>query len=681
MCGSLKDDVVIKNTDAFGSIAGYHIQVYKAVELVTTLTHNGDSVGLECGADIGCFFEDGTKKSWEVKFYKREFSENHEEIIKTIYNFYLNNADSEKLSFTTNSSINKAGFYKDWSLEKKIEYIKNCLLRYCVSNIEKYKKNFEKYMEVHNLNKKKALKEILKVMNNEDKVIENYLFINEDIDISQFAKKIEFIFENKDQLDSYENLKLKAVISLRNFIKTQTDYQIEESVLLPITHKLADEFYETCVRNNSIDRRTLKEIDYQDYKKITIEKLKAIIGNYEKYVDKYSTDIVMKKLLDELEELKIEELIADYNEERILFIEYSSKQKKYDPMFVKEWVEEKKIKFTDNIELQSFLERFFWYCEGLDFIGYIITKDITTIDVHECKLFITSNNGQVLPMENNNLYDIQKIKVFIEKNKKESNTGIELAIIKNKSFSNLLHSKNPFIQIERSNRSGISLCEYINKSIGFRDDMEDSDENDELETILKKIILDKGNSLIIGDVSTNKTLLLNALLHEIDNSQSIIHLYENEVFKPSDDKNINNFLISDIETSEKENRIKELKPVISNFNYKFFNLDNYHCISNSVLDTVLSFYEHKKGCYAALKYSVPGKNQINSFLETLSLMYSMHNKILEFKYVEYLIIINSVKNTKSDSYIDIIDSIYHNISCGESWSKIFQFKYPWDSKM
>lgn len=156
--------------------------------------------------------------------------------------------------------------------------------------------------------------------------------------------------------------------------------------MLPITHKLADEFYETCVRNNSIDRRTLKEIDYQDYKKITIEKLKAIIGNYEKYVDKYSTDIVMKKLLDELEELKIEELIADYNEERILFIEYSSKQKKYDPMFVKEWVEEKKIKFTDNIELQSFLERFFWYCEGLDFIGYIITKDITTIDVHECKL-------------------------------------------------------------------------------------------------------------------------------------------------------------------------------------------------------------------------------------------------------------------------------------------------------
>lgn len=155
MCGSLKDDVVIKNTDAFGSIAGYHIQVYKAVELVTTLTHNGDSVGLECGADIGCFFEDGTKKSWEVKFYKREFSENHEEIIKTIYNFYLNNADSEKLSFTTNSSINKAGFYKDWSLEKKIEYIKNCLLRYCVSNIEKYKKNFEKYMEVHNLNKKR----------------------------------------------------------------------------------------------------------------------------------------------------------------------------------------------------------------------------------------------------------------------------------------------------------------------------------------------------------------------------------------------------------------------------------------------------------------------------------------------------------------------------------------------
>lgn len=90
-------------------------------------------------------------------------------------------------------------------------------------------------------------------------------------------------------------------------------------------------------------------------------------------------------------------------------------------------------------------------------------------------------------MENNNLYDIQKIKVFIEKNKKESNTGIELAIIKNKSFSNLLHSKNPFIQIERSNRSGISLCEYINKSIGFRDDMEDSDENDELETILKKL--------------------------------------------------------------------------------------------------------------------------------------------------------------------------------------------------
>lgn len=134
-------------TDVSGAIGGYYQQIHIAVLELLNLKKETSSVGIECGADIRIFHEDGSKESIEVKFYKGDLGPYSMEIAKTIYNFYRQSYSDIKLRFCTNTEKPNLEFFnkldsKLYSYEiqkEKIKYIAHLLIKFTLTKDKQLK--------------------------------------------------------------------------------------------------------------------------------------------------------------------------------------------------------------------------------------------------------------------------------------------------------------------------------------------------------------------------------------------------------------------------------------------------------------------------------------------------------------------------------------------------------------
>lgn len=653
------------NTDAHASIAGYYKQVYVAIEQLTQLSNDEDSIGLECGSDVTCFFRDGSFNAREVKFYKSDFSKFSPEICKTIYNFYINGYKGESMFFCTNSGFKSESRYNSWDSNKKIAYIIECLLRHNVTVDATYKLASDNLKSMNNELKSNFYGLLTEKIMKGEVEASVHMHINPELEYKEFAEKINFEFEELDKVESINASKERSLLFLRLFIDNNMEIDIAEDALMPILHRLADEFFECCVKNSM--RRSYQErgINYSEYNKITISKLKEIITDYSKYVDRYSEDILEKKIASFFDQIDEKELKSKYLKEKKLFEQYAKTHQKYNSNDLKKWLNARGEKFANANDLNEFLDRCELYFYGLGFIGMLVSEKLF-IDVHENNLFLEEKNGRSFSIKNENLYNIQSIIKFIQDNLREKFDGVEIAFVKATTFTNFTFPTRPYVQIETSHSRGLTLEEYISS---YNTPIL-PDKSSHLIELLENIIKDKCNLLVIGGGSTLKHRLHNALLSLTTHSDNIISYYENNRFKLSDDKQVQHMAIFDLVYVKKFTNLKNKITSAREYDYKFFNLDNYHYIENSVLDIVLEEFKNGKGYINSFKYSTGNNGYRN--LEGLKTMFqAVKNKVLSFANVDIVIYVERCLESDVISHIFKINHKQNNLEL------LYEHDYIW----
>ena len=298
-----------KTTDVHGSIAGYYYQVLLACRELSILTDQDGCVGVEAGADIR-IIKSGKRISVEAKFHKDNMSKFSPDIVKTIYNFYLNSSDDEELIFTANVGLTKQE-YKDLLVDNwrnqdfndiKVDFIKKCLLRHCIEHDTKGK--FLLY--VNEVNQKEGITEEKgnkyyveklesEVFDIKTKEYEAYSIFYGKADYISFSNKLKFIFENQDKQDSIRNLRCQIIENIRKnyFEESAIDKAIGEDIIDALVY----EFF-TSITYNSM----LTKPKFLDLKKVSIKDLKDCIKNYKLRLEGYNKVFEKENILRAFEE-------------------------------------------------------------------------------------------------------------------------------------------------------------------------------------------------------------------------------------------------------------------------------------------------------------------------------------------------------------------------------------------
>lgn len=282
----MTENTRLNNEDVPATVAGFYYQALLACKELTDLVaeNAGDSVeiGIERGADVKVRFNRNDRYSIEAKFYGSKFSKHSSEITHTIFNFYKNSFEDNKLIFATNVSIDEDDicFSKDWNIiseeeiSKYIKYIKYCLIKESLNN-NGIKTRYQNYKETHGFTNSQKRTVISKILSDTSQNITDYISIElkTDEELKSFIRKFEFRYEQEG-----EPLKLFSINELKDKIKRNIQtYTNSEDCVDDIMNKLIDSFFETTIEATHGDKLIYNFKDRFDY--VSIGQFKTIIGN------------------------------------------------------------------------------------------------------------------------------------------------------------------------------------------------------------------------------------------------------------------------------------------------------------------------------------------------------------------------------------------------------------------
>ncbi|HDX9535345.1 TPA: hypothetical protein ROX87_004815 [Bacillus thuringiensis] len=514
-------------TDVSGAIGGYYQQIHIAVLELLNLKKETSSVGIECGADIRIFHEDGSKESIEVKFYKGDLGPYSMEIAKTIYNFYQQSYSDIKLRFCTNTERPNLEFFnkldsKLYSYEiqkEKIKYIAHLLIKFILTKDKQLKEKLMNTIKKKNIscNKtncnlcNKCISNFIEYFIATDITkLKEFITIDTNIDFTSFATKIQFNFENENKLQFNTNIKKKIINSLKENFKCLTK-ELDDVILNAIANKIAMEFFDSTVANSLFKNKDV--VDYREHKKISKKDVIAYINDYKEYLDEYIEDILELKLI-EIEEkanLNEENILSNFN---IEFQDFKSLKKHVDILnssSIKEYFIKIKRKFRPETDLNALINRFIWYGKGFGLIAYLMNLKINEISIQPEQLFIRAEPDEFLRIENKNYYDFQKISMYLKANSRSSNEFFRYLTIEDMSFLEVISQAclTPSIDIFKLEKTH-TMDEYQKIN------------NIPSTTIeqLRNLISNQNHILILCSATLNKKPFLNALFSCIPTKQS-----------------------------------------------------------------------------------------------------------------------------------------------------------------
>ncbi len=277
----------LNNEDVPATVAGFYYQALLACKELTDLVgkdaEDSVEVGIERGADVKVRFNKDDQYSIEAKFYGSNFSKHSSEITHTIFNFYKNSFEDDKLIFATNVSISEddISFSKKWItiseelIDNYIDYVKYCLIKESLNNDE-INKRYQAFKEKHDIASNSQKRTIIpRILSDATENIADYISIElkTDEELKSFIRKFEFRYEQEG-----EPLKLFSINELKDKIKRNIQtYTDSEDGVDDIMNKLIDSFFESTIEATHGDKLIYNFKDRFDY--VSIGQFKKIIGN------------------------------------------------------------------------------------------------------------------------------------------------------------------------------------------------------------------------------------------------------------------------------------------------------------------------------------------------------------------------------------------------------------------
>lgn len=289
-----------KSPNVPATVAGYYYQILLACREITKLKNDEDCAGIEAYADVRIeenkqiieddkIIIDKYQTSLEAKFHKDSLQVFDEDITKTIYNFYRYTSNDKQFIFSTNVAINgedkdllEVNWDKEEFNDRKIKYIKRCILRHSVKHDTE--KAFKLYKEAKksegiNVDIRTLEKDIFKE-NKEN--YETYAFINKGVDYLEFAKRIKFEFHNKDKHTTIKELRDEIINNIR------LNYPEYEELINnggnDVVNALVYEYFQIVTRNSEIKKRNPS---FEDIEKLSVKSMKNCIEHYKERVKKF----------------------------------------------------------------------------------------------------------------------------------------------------------------------------------------------------------------------------------------------------------------------------------------------------------------------------------------------------------------------------------------------------------
>lgn len=284
------EEVKRKSTDVDGSIAGYFYQILLAINALTNLTNDDDEVGIECGADVRVITYKSRYISIESKFHKANMSRYSIDIYKTIFNFYHDNFEDDELYFITNVDLtnddDKKFFSTEWNdvnrLEERINFIKSCILRYCINSESKSEKQFrEKYIDYRKRQSddKNIVEKLEKDIEQGKEKYCDYAYINDKVDYCNFVNKIKFEFKNELKKESIYNIEESIKNNLRIYFKQYVEMleDKDDAVLERIINIVIYKYLDNAKKNSD---RDVNNQTIEQKAKFSVKDLKEVLIKY-----------------------------------------------------------------------------------------------------------------------------------------------------------------------------------------------------------------------------------------------------------------------------------------------------------------------------------------------------------------------------------------------------------------
>lgn len=632
-----------RNTDVSGAIAGYHKQIYMACLELAKLTNDDDSIGVECGADVRTFYTDGSKKSCEVKFYKENFHKYSEEIIKTIYNFYINSHSDKELVFTTNVGNNDKEFFDLWkegnlSDFEKQRYILHALIKFESTKDKKLKEKIDNYNTENIQNINKAIEKL--TINILRKNIEFSSYIqNPNIKfefLKDFSDKMKFNFEDKDKKSSAKDIQEKITEILESNFKDLTP-NIDTNMYTVIIHKTAMLFFDSTIANSL----QIYNGQYEKYKKISLKQFKEIIINYEKYIDKYSEDVLLTRLIevfDEKEVMNVNSIVTNFEEDYSNYKEIiKGSKEKISSTQIKYLFHQAKVKFSSTTERDLIVERYTRYQEGFGLIAFLMDLDISSLTIYKDKVEITTFYNKHLQIINKDHYELENISNYIEDKCVDKNFMYRYMLMGSYSFQELIYPNPvPVIDVYKQERA-LSLSDYV----------EFNGINEKTYYKLEEICENKNhNALILYPSTTRAIKLVNALVSQIPKQQSVIIIAEDVQSKLSSQFGHSLLEINSLSGNFNE-KLKKISYMPGLFDRKIYLIHNYETDLSKKIETILGDLGNKdKGIITALEYSF-GTHMANlSYDEILEKLTFITSEIA--REIDYIIFLWDSKKKNED---------------------------------
>lgn len=640
------------STDVAGSISGYYKQIYVAVQELLSLKSENSSVGIECGADVRTFHSNNVNKSIEVKFYKNKIGLYSPEISKTIYNFYLQSYNDIKLTFNSNTEMPESNIFvkKEDKLTidytSKKQFVLHCLIKYHINKNEQYKRKITNYFKQcgTTCNKCDSFCCDSCISNFVQKNIDLYpskfqeiININKNVNIDEFSSKIQFVFENRNKIESMTLIKNNLIKLLKDNFDKYT-YNLSNVILEAIIQKVAISFFDTAVFNSILKNN--ESVDYNNHKKLFRNDVIEFINNYEDFLEEYKNDVLEFRIIELVEKANLdkEKILFKFNQEYNEYLMSKSIIDAYDSSSIKEYFKKIDMKFKSEDEGNEVVKRFMLYNDGLGIISYLITLKINEISVYENKMFIKADFDDGIFIENKGYYKFKLISQYVNKNKRSEDGFYRYAKIDNISYLEIISEacKTPFIKIDKLSKS-TTLDEYQKIN------------NISLETInkLRNILSSDSNLLIINRYTMNRTPFLNALISAIPNNLNPLIIAEDINTSPANEKQ-NTITIVDSLKDDYESNINSLSLLVGNYDKCIALIDNYE------LD-IYNIYKHYLLLLNNVKCLITTFNRDTSNFEYGMTFEKINKELsgyenLDFSMFDYFIILDNyyVQDNKQD---------------------------------
>ncbi|MBC2683924.1 hypothetical protein HAU06_07115 [Bacillus toyonensis] len=636
-------------TDVAGAISGYYKQIYIAIKELLNLKDNSSSVGIECGADIRIFNSNITNESIEVKFYKNNIGLYSPEISKTIYNFYWQTNGDRRLHFNTNTqNPNKVIFKEDKECcylneDLAMMYILHLLIKHDINksknnNISEYFRSNNIYCERcgHNPCDMCISIFIKKYINIYPMQFNKIIKINSQVDINKFASKISFTFENQSKDESIPIIKKEIKFLLRENYKELT-LGLDDIILEAIIHKIAMSLFDSTVFNSIIENPSA---DYRKHKKISKLDVKDFICNYKIFLEEYKEDVLELKIYDLVEKANLdkEKILFKFKQEFDEYMVSKEKLEVYNTATIKQYFKEIEMKFKTEDERDELVNRFELYNKGFGLIGYLMNLKINEISVKNDKLFLKTEHGNSLMIDNLGYYDFGSISKYINDNKQSEDGFYRYMELEECSFLESISEccVPPFIKIDKLEKK-ISLEEYqiIN--------------NIPLEVIveIKSLVSSNKNLLIISGANTNRKPFLNAMLSSIPKKHSFFTIAEDLLSLPITCKEKPHVIADSLKKNYNEN-IKKMAFTSSIYDKCISLIDNYELSDEVIFDHLKLLLEQNKCLIGTLHRDVSRYRERISF-EQLCENLSIFSNV-DFSIFDSIILLDNyfVKGHKQD---------------------------------